>query len=868
MKQAVPIKDGIWWVGALNPELRVFDIVMTTEHGTTYNSYLVKGSEKTALIEAVKDRFFPEFLERVKEVADITKIDYLILNHTEPDHTGAVTQLLEMAPQLTVVGSPIALTFLAQIANREFKGMEVKDGDVISLGDKSLRFVDAPFLHWPDSIYTYCQEDKVLFTCDSFGSHYSDERIFNDLIDKDFSDAYQYYFEMIMGPFKSYLAKALDKIEGLEIDVICPGHGPVLRSDLDSFINRYRQWTRPAERGEKPRVLVAYVSAYGYTKSMAESIISGLSMMGDYDIQSYDLVDTPVEDVLNEVLTADALLVGSPTLVGDALPPIWKLLYSLSPVVHGNKLAGAFGSYGWSGEAVPNIESRLRALRMQVVPGLKINFKPSDAQLEKAFEWGVNFGRRLNDYLAPKSKTSWRCLVCGQVFQGEEPPNVCPACGVSRDNFVRVQAEDEFINDTQDTYIIVGGGIAALTAAEAIRKRDRTGTIKIYTNEPFPVYYRTALAECMTERLADESLFVHPESWFRENRIEIHTGNEVTAFDPARKTITLTDGTQQPYTKLVLATGANSFIPPIPGSDREGVFTLRSLGDADMIREYSQGLKKVVIIGGGVLGLEAAYELKEGGFEVAIIENSPRLMPRQLDQDASRHLEEILVSAGIELVLNASTAEILGDERAKGVKLADGREILCDFVLLSTGVRPNVALAQAAGLSVNRGVVVDSSMRTSASDVLACGDVAEVNGVAAGLWTVAVEMGRVAGGTAAGDWLEYDPPKLSTMLAVFDKEIFSVGDVNNPQDCRIVISIDPAADSFKKYFFKDGVLVGAIIIAPRVQAKGALSALGRGTKVKANKWKCRRCGYIHEGPEPPDECPVCGAPKNMFDPVE
>jgi NAD(P)H-nitrite reductase large subunit/rubredoxin len=432
-----------------------------------------------------------------------------------------------------------------------------------------------------------------------------------------------------------------------------------------------------------------------------------------------------------------------------------------------------------------------------------------------------------------------------------------------------VQPEDEFINDTNDTYVIAGGGIAALTAAEAIRKRDRTGRIQIYTKEPFPVYYRTALAECMTERLADDALFVHPESWYREHRIEVFTGNAIATINTGEKKIILEDGTPVSYSKLIIATGAYSFIPPIPRSDRQGVFALRSLEDADHIREYSQGHKKAVIIGGGVLGLEAAYELKEGGFEVAIIEASPRLMPRQLDQDASGRLEEILTKAGIELFLGSSTAEILGDERAIGVKLSDGREIPCDFVLLSTGVRPNTGLAEAGGLNVNRGVVVDSSMRTSANDVLACGDVAEYNGVVAGLWTVAVEMGRVAGATAAGDWLEYDPPKLSTMLAVFDKEIFSVGDVNQPpENCRIVISNDPVADSFKKYFIKDGVLIGAIIIAPKVQATGALRAVGRGGKVKASKWKCRRCGYIHEGPEAPDECPVCGAPKNLFDPVE
>jgi len=868
MSQALPIKDGVWWVGALDPDLRVFDIVMTTEYGTTYNSYLVKGSSKVALIETVKSRLFPEFLERLQQVIDPKEIDYLVLNHTEPDHSSAVTELLKIAPQLTVVASPIALTFLAEIANQKVKSIEVKGGDRISLGDKTLRFIDAPFLHWPDSIYTYCEEDQVLFTCDSFGSHYSDERMFNDLIDTDFSASYKYYFDMIIGPFKPYMAQALDKIEGLAIDIICPGHGPILRSNLESFISRYREWTTPPTPHEKPLIVVPYVSAYGYTRALANSIMEGIAMTGDFDIRAYDLVETPVAKVLPEILAANALLIGSPTIVGDALPPIWELLTSLSPVIHGNKLAGAFGSYGWSGEAVPNIEARLRSLRMQVVPGLKVNFNPSASQLDQAYEWGVNFGRKLTDFLTPKSKTSWRCLVCGQVFQGEEPPAFCPACGVSRENFVRVQAEDEFINDTTNVYVIAGGGIAALTAAEAIRKRDRTGSIKIYSEEPFPVYYRTSLAECMVERLPEDALMVHPAGWFEEQRIEMNTGKRITAIDTTQKQITLEDDSAVPYSRLIIATGSRSFIPPIPGTDLEGVFALRNLKDADRIREYSRGLKRAVIIGGGVLGLEAAYELREGGFEVAVIESNSRLMPRQLDQDASLHLEKILTEAGIQLYLNSSTAEIAGEGKAATVKLADGREIPCDFVLLSTGVRPNVELAQAAGISVNRGIAVDSSMRTSASDVFACGDVAEYNGTVAGLWTVAVDMARIAGGNAAGDWLEYDPPKLSTMLSVFGQEIFAAGDVNlSPDECRVVQISDSQAKSFKKYYLKDGVLVGAIIIAPRVQATGALRALGKGGKVKANKWKCRRCGYIHEGPEPPDVCPVCGAPKNMFDPV-
>jgi len=244
-------------------------------------------------------------------------------------------------------------------------------------------------------------------------------------------------------------------------------------------------------------------------------------MIGDFDIQLYDLVETPVSEVLPRIDTASGLILGSPTINGDALPPIWQLLTSLSPVVHGNKLAGAFGAYGWSGEAVPNIEYRLKALRMEVVPGIKVNFKPTEADLEKTFAWGTDFARKLTDRLQPKAKTQWRCLICGQVFEGEEAPHVCPACGASQDNFVRVIAEDEFINDSNETFVIVGGGIAALSAAEAIRKRNRQATIKLFSEEPVAVYYRTALSDYLSEDLKGQELFVHDDSWYQENQNDL-----------------------------------------------------------------------------------------------------------------------------------------------------------------------------------------------------------------------------------------------------------------------------------------------------------------------------------------------------------
>jgi flavorubredoxin/NADPH-dependent 2,4-dienoyl-CoA reductase/sulfur reductase-like enzyme/rubredoxin len=865
---ALQVTDGIWWVGVLNPDLRVFDVVMTTEYGTTYNAYVVKGETETALIETAKDRFFDEYLTRVKEIVDLKTVKYLIMSHTEPDHSGSVAKILEEAPQITVVGSSVALTFLKQIANRDFKSRAVAHGDTIDLGGKTLRFIDAPFLHWPDSIYTYIPEDQLLFTCDSFGTHYSDERIFNDAIDFDFTREHKYYFDMIMGPFKPYILQALDKIEGLPIKMICTGHGPIIRTDVADYIKRYREWAQPPQKGEKPKVVIAFASAYGYTKEMGGSIMEGIAMMGDFDIGMYDLVDVPVDQVVAEIETAAAILVGSSTIVGDALPPLWELLTKLSPIVHGGKLAGAFGSYGWSGEAVPNMEARLRSLRMQVVPGIKINFKPSPAQLEQTFAWGVEFGRKLIEKLAPKSQTRWRCLVCGQVFQGEEPPRVCPACGVGQENFVRVSPEEDFVKDSNETFVILGGGIAALSAAEAIRKRNQSAAIKIYTQEPQLVYYRPVLAEQMIDEVPEDQLYVHPDDWYREQRIDVATGMTAAGINTGEQVVSLGDGTQVRYDKLILAIGARSNIPPIPGVEKTGVFALRSLEDANRIKEYRRGAGKAVIIGGGVLGLEAAWELISTGMEVAVVEAAPRIMPRQMDEAGSARLRELIEKSGIKLYLGVSTQEITGADRAQGVLISTGAELPCDLVILSTGVRPNTELAAEAGIAMQQGVVVDNAMRTSSAKVYACGDVAEFNGNNAGLWPVAIEMGRVAGANAAGDWVEYEQPKLSTMLVAFDREIFSVGDVNQPPEaCRIVEINDPAEGSFKKYFMKDGVLVGAIIIAPKVSTAAPLKALGKGGKVKATKWKCRRCGYIHEGPEPPDECPVCGAPKSMFDPI-
>lgn len=876
---AIKIVDGVYWVGIREPELEIFDLVMYTKYGTSYNSYLIKGNDKTILMEVCEEKFFDEYLEKVKEIVSLSEIDYLILNHTEPDHSDAVEKLLEAVPQIEVLASHTAITFLKEITNnRKFKYRELQDGEELELGGKTLHFIHAPFLHWPDTIYTYLKEDKLLFPCDSFGSHYPDERLFNDLMEYDFMDTFQSYFEVIIGPFRPYVLEALDKIKNLEINAICPGHGPILRKDWQKYVELYRQWSTPPQlpAEAKDKIIVAYVSSYGYTGMIADSIIEGIETIGEFEIKKYNLIETALDEeaklaeIMEELKTATGLLIGSPTINGDALPPIWKLLTSLSPITNAGLVSAAFGSYGWSGEAVPNIENRLKMLRMKVLPGLKVNFKPSGHNLEDAFTFGMDYARAIIDKKQPPTAVQWRCLVCGHIHTGSEPPEICPACGVGKENFVRVMVEDEFQNDTNEKFVIVGNGIAALSAAKAIRKRNQTGSIVMVTDEDTNTYYRPVLSDMLTEDVHYDRLYVMKDDWYKQNRIDIRSESKVTALDTKGKTITTEHGDVLVYDKLILATGARSMIPPIPGADKHGVHTLRTLRDATYLKKRITESKKAVVIGGGVLGLEAVWEMVSAGLDVSVVEFSPRIMPRQLDESSSHRLEQAIRGKGVSLYMGLATEEILGDDKVSGVRLKDGTVLEADLVLLSTGVLPNTELAVSAGIETGKGIIIDAGMRTSAPDIYAAGDVAQFGERLIGLWPISIEMGKTAGAAAAGDWVEYKEPLVSTMLQAFDIEVFSVGEVNHsPEDVRIVEVNDPKENFYKKTYFQEGVMVGEIIIAPKVDTTEAMRNLGRdaGGNRRAKKWVCRVCGYVHEGPEPPDECPVCGAPKEMFDPV-
>ncbi|HOW38570.1 MAG TPA: FprA family A-type flavoprotein, partial [Bacillota bacterium] len=389
--KSMRLLSDLFWVGVLDPELRVFDIVLKTAFGTTYNAYLLKGSEKTALFETVKPKFMDEFFRDLAQTVDVSTIDYLIVNHTEPDHAGSIARLLELNPGITIVGTAPAITFLKFIVHREFRSRIVKDNDTLSLGDKTLRFMPLPNLHWPDTMFTYLEEERVLFTCDVFGCHYSHSGIVRSTLtdEKGYQEALKYYFDMIMGPFKRpFVQNALKRIAGLPVAMIATGHGPVLDSRIDEVIGKYAEWSGNSSPFTKKTVIIPFVSAYGYTKELAELIASGIRESGDFDVRIHDMVETPSASVLEEIGWADGVLFGTPTMVGEALKPLWDLATSLYPPVHGKKWAGAFGSYGWSGEGVLHLTERLKQVNMKVVDGFRVRFKPTEEDKKNAVVFG------------------------------------------------------------------------------------------------------------------------------------------------------------------------------------------------------------------------------------------------------------------------------------------------------------------------------------------------------------------------------------------------------------------------------------------------------------------------------------------------
>jgi nitrite reductase (NADH) large subunit len=360
-------------------------------------------------------------------------------------------------------------------------------------------------------------------------------------------------------------------------------------------------------------------------------------------------------------------------------------------------------------------------------------------------------------------------------------------------------------------YVIIGNGVAANAGAENIRKFDPHGKITMFSKEDRPFYYVPALPEYLAGDNQADQIIIHPQGWYEQHRIDFHLATPVITIDVVRKTVE-TEKESFPFDKLLLATGGKAFIPPMKGADSPGVFTLKTVGDADRIKQAAAKAKTAVLIGGGLLGLEAGNGLRKMGLQVIVVEFFPRLLPRQMDVAGAAILQSQMEDMGFTFHLGAVTEEIVSGADGLQVCLKGGDKIRGDLVLISAGVRPDLSLAQALGLEVDKGVKVDDTMKTSRDEVYAAGDLIEHRGRLYGIWPAAMEQGKVAGAVMAGQEAKYAGTLPSNILKVVGIDLVAAGDIDADGKREAIIHQDKAKKTYRKLVVQDNCLVGAILL--------------------------------------------------------
>jgi len=392
-----PIKvlENIFWVGAVDWNIRHFHgFTYSTHRGTTYNAYLIV-DEKTALIDSVYGPFAEEMIGRIREIIDFSKIDYVVANHVETDHSGAISEILKLAPQAKVVGTARCKEGLQKHYFGNWDFQVVKTGDEISLGERSLKFIEAPMLHWPDSMFTYIEKDALLLPNDAFGQHLATSKRFDDEVDEEIlmEEATKYYAN-ILWPFSSLVIRKIEEVQklGLKISMIAPSHGIIWRSNPMKIVGAYLKWAK-GEAGRK--ILVVYDTMWGSTEKMAKAIVDGISNEG-VEAMLFRLPFSDRGDIIKELLEAKGILVGSSTINNGVLPTVAPFMEEMQGLRPRNKIAAAFGSYGWGGGAAKTIEESLEKAGMELVaPALTVKWVPDKDEIQKCFEFGKEFAKKL-----------------------------------------------------------------------------------------------------------------------------------------------------------------------------------------------------------------------------------------------------------------------------------------------------------------------------------------------------------------------------------------------------------------------------------------------------------------------------------------
>jgi anaerobic nitric oxide reductase flavorubredoxin len=391
----VKVLENIFWVGVVDWNLRHFHgFSYSAQRGTTYNAYLIV-DKKIALVDTVEHPFAAEMIEKIKEIIDPSKIDYIITNHVESDHSGSIKEILKLAPNATIVGTANCKAGLEKHYFGNWKFQTVKTGDTLNLGDRTLTFLEATMLHWPDTMFTYIEKDGLLLSNDGFGQHLASSKRFDDEVDQNVLiwEAGKYYAN-ILWLYSSVVLRKIEEVQklGLKINMIAPSHGVIWRKDPMKIITSYIKWAK----GEaEKKVIIVYDTMWKSTEKMAKAMLEGISNEG-VKVKLFRLPVSDEGDIIGELLETKGLLVGSATINNGILPSVAPFLREMEGLRPRNKLAAAFGSYGWGGGATATIEKSLKIAGMELVaPAMTVKWVPDNDELKKCYEYGQEFAKKV-----------------------------------------------------------------------------------------------------------------------------------------------------------------------------------------------------------------------------------------------------------------------------------------------------------------------------------------------------------------------------------------------------------------------------------------------------------------------------------------
>lgn len=387
----IKIKPDIYWVGAIDWDIRNFH-GYSTNRGTTYNAYLII-DKKITLIDTVKHYLFDEMLSRIEEIINPSKIDYIVSNHVEMDHSGSIPKILEFTKNAKIITSTRGEKGLLRHYKKKLNLQVAKSGDTLNIGKRTLHFVHTPMVHWPDSMVTYIPYNKLLLPNDAFGQHIASSERFDDEMDWGIlrEEAAKYYANIVM-PYGDQVIKALDTLSKLDIDMIAPSHGIIWRKYIPKILEEYKKW---ANYESNKQATIIYDSMWGSTEKMAEKLAEGINE-ADIPVKMRNLKTCHISDIMTDVQDSKLILIGSPTLNNGVMPSVGGFLTYLKGLKPRNRIGFVFGSYGWGGQAVGEIENTLKELKWSLpFNGVKINYVPDEEELDKLKNIGKKLGKML-----------------------------------------------------------------------------------------------------------------------------------------------------------------------------------------------------------------------------------------------------------------------------------------------------------------------------------------------------------------------------------------------------------------------------------------------------------------------------------------